>query len=208
MSLPHLETLRRRAQEAVLAACDPLLGRLVRWGVTADRLTVAGLVLCVAAAGLLLTGRLVGAGVLFLAGSALDMFDGALARRTGTSSPWGAFLDSSLDRMAEAAVFCALIYWFASRGEPLNATLTGVALTGAMLTSYLRARAEALGADCTVGWMSRTERVLILGGGLLFMVPAYAVWALVVLTWWTVAQRLVHVAGRLRSDGLASERDG
>ena len=112
----RLEALRRRAQAAILTVFEPLLAGLVRLGVGPNALTVAGLVLCLGAGALLVAGMIRWAGVMFLVGSALDMFDGALARRTGGGTPLGAFLDSSLDRVGEGALLCALTYHFAARG--------------------------------------------------------------------------------------------
>jgi CDP-diacylglycerol--glycerol-3-phosphate 3-phosphatidyltransferase len=198
-----LEALRRRVQAAILALSEPLLERLVRWGVGPNALTVGGLGLCLVAAAVLIAGAPLWAGILFLAGSALDMFDGALARKTGGGTALGAFLDSSLDRVGEGALFCALVYVFAAQGRPMEAALTALALTGGLLTSYLRARAEALGARCTVGWMSRTERVLLLAAGLILGWPALAVGVIAGFSWWTVAQRLEHVSRRLRGEGAA-----
>ena len=195
----RLEALRRRAQAAILTVFEPLLAGLVRLGVGPNALTVAGLVLCLGAAALLVAGMVRWAGVMFLAGSALDMFDGALARRTGGGTPLGAFLDSSLDRVGEGALLCALTYHFAARGAALDAALSAVVLTGSLLTSYLRARAEALGGDCTVGWISRTERVLLLAAGLILGRPEPAIWLLAGLTWWTVGQRLLHVSRQFRA---------
>lgn len=178
----------------------PLVAGLVRLGVTADTITIAGCLGSCAVGILVALGHVSLAGIAFLLVSALDMFDGAVARASGTVRPFGAFLDSLLDRMAEAAVFAGVVYYFAALARPLEATVATLALIGSFGVSYARARAEGLGHDCSVGWFQRPERVLLLGAGLIFheitLVPALI--ALAVLTFITTGQRLAHVARAMR----------
>ena len=183
----------------------PLVAGLVRLGVTADSITVFGCLGSVAVGAMIAQGWLQLAGAAFLTVSALDFLDGAVARASGTARPFGAFLDSLLDRLAEAAVMAGLVYFFALAGRPLEAVLVTVALVGSYTVSYARARAEGLGYDCAVGWLQRPERVLILGLGLLFpdqlLVPALAI--LAVFTSVTVWQRGAHVARLMRKPSSA-----
>ena len=128
----------------------------------------------------------------WLAGSALDLIDGALARHQDKVTAAGAFLDSTFDRITEGALFVAIAYHFAQGGDALAAALTVVALLGALLVSYTRARAEALGANCKVGIVTRVERVLLLGLGLCFGLIEPAIYLLVALSAISVAQRVHH----------------
>ena len=110
----------------------------------------------------------VAAGSAFLLGSILDVFDGAIARSKGEDGPRGAFIDSTFDRIAEGAVLAAIALVFADDGNQLALAAVFVALVGSFMTSYARARAEALGLDGTSGLMARAERVVLLGASLLF----------------------------------------
>ncbi|MCG2601161.1 MAG: CDP-alcohol phosphatidyltransferase family protein, partial [Achromobacter sp.] len=138
-------------------------------------------------------GRLrLGALVLLLAAVG-DLLDGMLARQSGQATPFGAFFDSTLDRIGEGAILAALAYQFAVTGQPAGVAVTVLALLGSLLVSYTRARAEALGVDCKVGLMSRAERVALLVVGLLLGLPGLAVLALAVLSLYTVGERVLHV---------------
>jgi CDP-diacylglycerol--glycerol-3-phosphate 3-phosphatidyltransferase len=120
-----------------------------------------------------------------------------LARQTGQGSAFGAFFDSTLDRIGEGAVLAALAYRFALADQPLLVATVVLALLGSLLVSYTRARAEALGVDCKVGFMSRAERLVLLIGGLLLDLPGLAVVALAVLSLYTVCERVEHVRAAL-----------
>lgn len=181
------------------------IGRLIgATGLTPNMLTVFGLLLNCGAAALILAGSLVAGGIVFLLASAFDMLDGAVARATGSASAFGAFLDSTLDRYSEGVVFAALIAVFAARGEEGHALGAALALTGSLLVSYARARAEGLGLECEVGLLQRPERVVILGLGLLVpgLLLEAVVWFLAVVTNVTVLQRVLHVRR------LLAERSG
>jgi CDP-diacylglycerol--glycerol-3-phosphate 3-phosphatidyltransferase len=189
------------------AAYGRLVAPLGQWlakvGVTADAITVVGTAGAVGAAlGLFTQGY-------FLAGTfviwfcvMLDTVDGAVARARGTTSKFGALLDSVSDRVADAAVFAALAWWFAQRGpehsQPLLVASLLCLVFGAV-TSYVKARAEGLGLTCNVGIAERAERLIIVlvGTGLHGLgvpyVLAIALWVLVGLTFITVGQRLAEV---------------
>ena len=186
---------------AVSAVTEPLGRSLLRAGVGADAVTVAGTVVSVVGAVLLLgTGRLaLGASVVTLA-VLTDALDGAMARMSGGSTRWGAFLDSSLDRFADGAVLASLAFWFATGGD--DDVLCAVALVSLVLgsiTSYVKARAQSLGMTCDVGIVERTERLVLAllgafltGLGLDLALPV-GLWVLAVLSAVTVGQRLVEV---------------
>jgi CDP-diacylglycerol--glycerol-3-phosphate 3-phosphatidyltransferase len=137
-----------------------------------------------------------------------DLIDGVIARARGISSKWGAFLDSTSDRVGDGAVFGSLVIWYAGDGDSLP--LAGAALTclvAAAITSYVKARAEGLGFSCDVGIAERGERLLILlvaaglyGLGVPYLLPA-ALWFLVVATVATVAQRIIHVYRQFQRSG-------
>lgn len=187
-------------KSGVRAAFDPLGRALVRAGVSPDVVTLVGTTGVVAASvGLLARGKLVEATVVITVCCLLDVLDGSMARARGRTSRFGALLDSTMDRIADGALFGALAWWLLVEGERLLAVVALVCLVGALIVSYVKARAEGLGFSCEVGIAERMERLIIVGvGGLLtglgvwWALPA-ALWLLVVLTVITVGQRLVHV---------------
>ena len=187
-----VERVRNRIQESIDRRLEPVVRVLARLGVEPNQVTVVGTLICLTGAGLVLADRLALAGAVWLAGSAFDLIDGALARHQDKVTPGGAFLDSTFDRITEGALFAAIAYHFAQGGAALAAALTVVALLGALLVSYTRARAEALGANCKVGIVTRPERVLLLGLGLCFGLIEPAIYLLVALSAVSVAQRVHH----------------
>lgn len=194
------------ARARISTFVDPLGARLARTGISPDVVTLIGT-----------TGAVAGAVVFFpqgwfLAGTLViwffvmfDMLDGAVARARGTASRWGAFLDSTLDRVADAAVFGALVWWFAGVGGDEHSGSAGLLIASLLclvlgtLTSYIKARAEGLGMTCNVGLAERSERLIIVlvGTGLEGLgVPyalAIALWLLVAASAITVVQRLIEV---------------
>lgn len=191
----------RRIKGAFRAGAEPLARGLAALGVTANAVTVIGALLNGLAGVVVASGALPLGGALYLLFCSLDFLDGAVARVTGTVGPFGAFLDSVLDRAAEAFVLVGLIYWYAGRGEPGLAALSGLALTGSFLVSYARARAEGLDFDCEVGWLQRPERIVLIGAGLVLSPLHEALLGVIlavlaIVTAVTVWQRIRHV-GRL-----------
>lgn len=190
-----------KAQTASLVA--PLARSLGNAGITANQVTLAGFAVSLAGALLVAAGWFAMGGLLYLLGAVFDLLDGVLARETDQTSDFGAFLDSTLDRVTEGVLFAGLAFHFAAAEEAWLAALTVLALMGAYLTSYTRARAEGLGYSCEVGLISRPERVLIIGVGLIAGLAAPAIWVLVLLGAFTTLQRVVHVwkqAGTARPD--------
>lgn len=166
----------------------PIARGLVRMGATPNVLTTFGLIATFVGAAIVVSGHhLTGALVLAFA-TATDALDGAVARLSGSVTGWGAFYDSVCDRVSDVVLFGAAI-WLV-RTDPLMFVVALVALGGALLTSYIRAKAESLDYDATVGLMERPERVMILiaGMGLGFLLPA--LWVLAVGGILTVGQRL------------------
>jgi CDP-diacylglycerol---glycerol-3-phosphate 3-phosphatidyltransferase len=176
---------------------DPIVGALARAGVTPLAVTIFGLALSLAAAVFVARGSLrVGAVVLIVAGIC-DTLDGSLARRTGQVSLFGAFIDSTTDRLAEIAVFGGVIVYYLDRGANGRLEVIGclVAIAGSFLTSYTRARAEGLGLECRVGVLERPERVALLILGLLFggTVLVVIIGLLALFTMATALQRVRYV---------------
>jgi CDP-diacylglycerol--glycerol-3-phosphate 3-phosphatidyltransferase len=181
---------------------------LARTRVTPNALTAGGVTLCVVASALVffeyrseLLFFWLGA-LLFVVGSVLDILDGALARAGGKTTPFGAFIDSTTDRISEGVMLGAIALVLTRDGSELGVGLTVAALAGSFLVSYTRARAEALGLRGDVGIGSRAERVVVITAGLVLAPWLPLELALTVLTataWFTVVQRALHVRAQLRS---------
>jgi CDP-diacylglycerol--glycerol-3-phosphate 3-phosphatidyltransferase len=204
----------RRVKQGYTTGARSLASRSVtglsRTRVTPNALTTAGVSLCLAAAVLVPFERhnqiLVYwlAATLFVVGSVLDILDGALARVGGKSTPFGAFLDSTTDRVGEGAMLAAIALVFARAGNDVAVVITVVAVAGSFLVPYTRARAEALGLRGDVGLGSRAERVVVITAGLVFAPWGGLQWAIGVLAataWLTVVQRILHVRKQLIHGG-------
>ena len=192
------------ARGRVRARVVPLAKALARVGFTANMLTVLGFGIALAAAVLAGLQWWLAAGLVSVFGAIFDLFDGAVARATGTASKFGAFLDSSLDRWGEGFLFTGMAAGCIGAGEPLVAILAVVTLNSSVMVTYTRARAEGLGLKGDVGIAPRPERVAVIGAGLILCglsggpsvgIPwlQVALGLLLVLTTVTVFQRIVHV---------------
>jgi CDP-diacylglycerol--glycerol-3-phosphate 3-phosphatidyltransferase len=180
--------------------------RLIESRLTPNKISVTGLVLNLAAAALVTQRLFFLAGIAFIVGSVMDMLDGRYSRMSGKGTPFGAFLDSTLDRLEEGIVLAAVAAYFADRGDELAVAAAVLTVVGSYMVSYTRARAEALGVECKVGIATRPVRVVILSAGLLFAKGAGladfellepAVYVMAVLTLLTTFQRVLHVRGQL-----------
>jgi CDP-diacylglycerol--glycerol-3-phosphate 3-phosphatidyltransferase len=183
---------------------------------TPNQVTVVGLVLTFVAAALAAFGYLRWAGVVLIFAGTCDILDGALARSTNKSYPYGAFLDSTLDRYSEGAIYVGLAAYFVSAGGPLQRWLvlaTLAALAGSFLVSYVRARAQSLGFTCDSGLFARPERVVVTVIGLVFsgVLGGYVLYAVVfllaVVTNLTALQRIREVWLQGRAQRLEIERE-
>jgi phosphatidylglycerophosphate synthase len=178
--------------------------------VTPNVLTIVGLAICAVSAVLVGLGQLLPAGLVLLVASAFDILDGAMARVTGRAQRFGAFLDSTVDRYAEAFTYIALLYYFIVREhDTLQPMLVVCALTGSLLVSYVRARAQSLGFSVEGGLLARPERVVITVIGLVFApLLVWALWVLAVLTNVTALQRiwLVRRQARVATQQPQAER--
>ncbi|MCB0077837.1 MAG: CDP-alcohol phosphatidyltransferase family protein [Anaerolineales bacterium] len=183
----------RGQTQGMVETVASLLNKL---GLTPNALTLLGLLMMFGTALVLAQGRFIVGGLLLGAVSMFDALDGGLARMTNRVTIFGAFLDSTTDRIAEAAIYGGLIYWYMSQNMPQEMLLAYAAIVGSLMVSYTRARAEGVGIDCKVGWFTRFERLAVLGLGLLtgWMLPALFILAL--LSNVTAIQRILHVYQR------------
>ena len=179
---------------------------LTRTRVTPNALTASGVVLCGAASLLVLLedrNEILWfwlAAVVFVVGSLLDILDGALARAGGKTTPFGAFIDSTTDRVSEGFMLTAIAYILATQDHPVFVAVAMAAVAGSFLVSYTRAKAENLGLRGDVGIGSRAERVVVITAGLVLAPWGVLPWALVLLActaWITVGQRVLHVRKQL-----------
>ena len=179
---------------------SPIVRVLAVVGVRPNHLTVLGALIAVGAGYLAGQGALLPAGLIFLAGSLMDGLDGALARHTDSVSRTGAFLDSVLDRVGEAALLIGLSFYFAREDDALAVVVTSAALALSMLVSYARARAESLGLNRGgVIPAPRPIRVVILAAGLVIAQPLIAVIAVAALSAVSALRRII--AGMAGSEG-------
>jgi len=184
--------------------------RLIESRLTPNTISLTGFILNVAAAVLLVDRLFFLAGVAFIVGSIMDTLDGRYSRMSGKGTHFGAFLDSTLDRVEEGVVLTAAAWYFADRGDAVPAAACVAAVVGSLMVSYTRARAEALGIECKVGIATRPVRVVVLSAGLIFAkgaslgnfeLLAPAIYAMVGLTAFTVGQRVMHVRRELMASG-------
>lgn len=198
-----------RFQKWVRRNAQRLASRLVGLGVTPNEVTVAGMVVTFFAAALAATGYLLPAGLVLAFAGTFDILDGALARASRLTYNYGAFLDSTVDRFSEGAIYIGVtIYFLSGHGALVRWQVLGAlfALAGSFLVSYVRARAQSLGYACDVGLFARPERVVAIVGGLILagfgftMVLTWIVWTLAVLTNFTVLQRINEVWRQAREE--------
>jgi len=174
-----------------------VVGLLARTPLTPNTVTLMGFLVTVGAGVLIVTGHLFAAGFVVLAAGFFDILDGALARRTNRVTRFGAALDSTLDRLAEAVILIGLLVVYAREQAVAEVALVGATLIGSQLVSYVRAKAEGLGLQCEVGIFTRAERVVLLVLGLLLsqfdyaLITALAI--IMVFSYVTVGQRLFHI---------------
>lgn len=176
---------------------QPVLRLLARTSITPSVMTWLGFLVTAGAAALVITGHLLAAGFVVLFAGFFDMLDGALARHTNRVTRFGGLLDSTLDRLSEAVLLLSILVLYAREQSVGLILLVCVALVGSLMVSYIRARAEALGLECQVGFFTRPERVVILALGLLlnqfFDALIIALAIIAVLSFFTVIQRLIYV---------------
>jgi len=203
----------RNGQELRAYARD----RLIESRLTPNAISMMGLVGNLVAAALVTQRLFFLAGVAFVLGSVMDTLDGRYSRMSGKGTLFGAFLDSTLDRIEEGIVLAAVAGYFAVNGDDFAAAMCVVAVLFSLMVSYTRARAEALGVECKVGLATRPVRVVILSVGLIFAkgaglgdfeLLAPAVYAIAALTIFTTFQRVWHVRNELSGEVSGVKDDG
>jgi CDP-diacylglycerol--glycerol-3-phosphate 3-phosphatidyltransferase len=196
----------RRSSGTAQDLSEQMRNRLIESRLTPNAISLTGFVLNVVAAVLVWERLFFLGGIAFIVGSIMDTLDGRYSRMSGKGSPFGAFLDSTLDRIEEGVVLTAVGAYFADRGDEVAVAAVVVAVLFSLMVSYTRARAEALGVECKVGIASRPVRVVILSAGLLFAKGASlgdfellkpAVFVLAGLAVVTTLQRIAHVRREL-----------
>ena len=206
-----MEKIREFLGKWVRRGFSPLLSVLLRLGVTPNHITIVAFLINLGAAVLIVFDYYTAAASIIIVASLLDLVDGSLARRTGKTTPFGSFLDSTLDRLSEGVIFAAIAYRLAIdpevtlRMRGVNVAMVVLALLGGVTVSYTRARAESLGVECKVGVASRFERIFLtctglylVGTGLYLDALPYMIYAILALTMFTVIQRVVHTYRQLR----------
>ena len=191
------QDLRGRLHQQASSALEPMGRLLSRWGLSPNHITAAGLLIDLFSAFLVVDGALTAAGIFWFIAGILDLLDGSMARGSGKGSTFGAYLDSTADRISDGAIFVAIIYYFANLGQPISAAVAAVALLGASLTSYARARALSLTVECKGGLITRGERVILVGIGLCFGWLEIIVYLLAITSAFTVAQRIYDAKRQL-----------
>jgi CDP-diacylglycerol--glycerol-3-phosphate 3-phosphatidyltransferase len=181
--------------------------RLIESRLTPNAISLTGFALCVVAAAFIWQGWWIAGGIAFIVGSVCDTLDGRYSRMSGKASPFGAFLDSTLDRVEEGVVLAAVAYRFSKDPDltfifdnHIAVAAVVIAVIASIMVSYTRARAEALGVECKVGIADRTFRVVVLSAGLVFgdlQAIEPAVYVLAVMAVFTVFQRIFHVRSEL-----------
>jgi CDP-diacylglycerol---glycerol-3-phosphate 3-phosphatidyltransferase len=185
--------LSSKARDTLRHVTEPAGNALARAGITANSLTAVGLAGSLGAGALIATGQPEIGGAVSLLSGLPDMLDGAVAKATGRASRRGAFLDSVVDRLSDAAVLGGII-WFAVAGDHgTTAMLAALVLSLSLIVSYIKARAESLGFACNVGIAERPERVIVLGFALVLGHAEAGLWVLVAGTAITVVQRILVV---------------
>jgi CDP-diacylglycerol--glycerol-3-phosphate 3-phosphatidyltransferase len=186
-------TFTDRLRKVFQKLINSIASFLLKLGLTPNTVTIIGCLGTLTAAVLIARGSLTWGGILVLFWVVFDAFDGSMARLSGKTSKFGAFLDSTLDRYAELFILGGLLFYFMQQQQPIIVMVTFAAAGGSLMVSYTRARAQSLGYEAKIGMLSRVERFIVLIPCLLFHVPLAAVVILAVFTNITAIQRMLHV---------------
>ena len=215
MSATEPRTRADERRERVGEIRETARNRLIESRLTPNAISMTGLLLNLVAAVLVFEEEFFLGGLAFVIGSVMDTLDGRYSRMSGKGTLFGAFLDSTLDRIEEGIVLTAVAGYFAARGDDFAAAMCVVVVLGSLMVSYTRARAEALGVECKVGIATRPVRVVILSIGIVFAkgaslgefeLLAPAIYVMAALTAFTVGQRVWHVRAALSAEGGEERR--
>jgi CDP-diacylglycerol--glycerol-3-phosphate 3-phosphatidyltransferase len=188
-----MSSIEQKARDVSRPMLERIGRRLARWNVSPDWVTYLGLVLTAGVATLAGLGKIRWAGAAYILAAICDAMDGTLARVSGKGSRFGAFLDSTIDRFEESIVFLGLIIYYARIGGQVEIALILVVTVASLMVSYTRARAEAVGVECKVGFMTRPPRVVVLIAGLIVNQVFITLIILAVTSLFTSFQRIYHV---------------
>ncbi|MGD9047069.1 MAG: CDP-alcohol phosphatidyltransferase family protein [Anaerolineae bacterium] len=188
-----MSILDQKAREYTRPALETIARRLAKWNLSPDAVTYIGLILTIGVAVLAALGEIRWAGVAYIVAALGDALDGTLARVSGKGSRFGAFLDSNIDRFEESIVFLGLSVYYAVAGGQWEIPLLLLVTVGSLMVSYSRARAEALGVECKVGFMTRVPRVVIMIAGMILDQVFITLIILAVTTLFTSFHRMYHV---------------
>lgn len=193
-----------RYRDSLRLWTDPVGRLLLRLHLRPNQLTVCGLGVSLATAAAFAAGHARWAGGLLILAGLFDYFDGSLARASGQVTPFGAFLDSVIDRYSDLVVLLGIVLLFGSQGHARGAVATMAALVGTIMVSYTKARAESIGVVCNVGFMERPERMICLILGAVFDLVEPSLWVLAILTNATAVHRIAFTRGATRGVGSRS----
>ncbi|MFQ5399343.1 MAG: CDP-alcohol phosphatidyltransferase family protein [Anaerolineae bacterium] len=194
VAIPEKATLTDFLRANTKFIIEPVVTFMARYRFSPDTLTIVGMGAHFFFAWLIATGQMQWAAMAMLFIAPLDAFDGALARKLGRKqNGFGAFLDSTLDRVAEIILFAGFIFYYVNQGNQLMLLFAYLAISGSLMVSYTRARAEALGFSAKVGILSRVERYAVMMIFLVFNLPQVALAVLALFTYFTMFQRMYHV---------------
>ncbi|MBI4610967.1 MAG: CDP-alcohol phosphatidyltransferase family protein [Candidatus Rokubacteria bacterium] len=191
-----------RYKDQLAGWTDPFARVLLRFHVRPNHLTILGLATSLLAALAFTAGRERLAGALLIVSGLFDFFDGSLARLSGQVTPFGAFLDSVIDRYSDLVVLLGLLLLFVRAGRRAEVLLTMAVLIGTVMVSYTKARAQSIGVECEVGLMERPERQICLIAGALLSILPLVLWVLAVLVNVTAVQRILYTRRIARSGAL------
>jgi len=186
-------TFSDRMRVVFKGVLDPIGAFFNRLGIYPNTMTLLGLAGNIIGAVLIALGHMTLGGIVVLIMGLIDTLDGTMARLRGMPSEFGAFVDSVTDRYSELVIFAGLLYYFLQKGDWLSPMAIYIAASGAVLVSYVRARAASLGMDTKVGFLSRFERYLVLAPSLIFNIPMVGIWIIAILANFTALQRIVDV---------------
>lgn len=200
-------TLSDQMRQMFKGVIDPIAEFLNRIGLAPNTITILGLIGNLIGAALLINGRMTLGGLIILVTAPFDALDGTMARlrgenRTDSSSTFGAFLDSVIDRYAELAIYGGLLIYFSLHSIGTGVILAYLAAAGSILVSYTRARAQSLGIETKIGILTRLERYLVLVPALVFNIPIVGLWILAVFSNFTALQRILDVYRQMNSQRI------
>ena len=186
-------TLSDRARVVFKGILDPIGAFFNRLGIFPNTMTLLGLAGNVVGAILIALGHLTVGGIIVLLMGLVDTLDGTMARLRGMPSEFGAFVDSVTDRYSELVIFGGLLYYYLQKGDWISVLAIYMAASGAVLVSYVRARAASVGMDTKIGFLGRFERYLVLAPTLILRVPMVGVWIIAIFANITALQRILDV---------------